>query len=413
MINKTNNVNKIMNHTTMKQFVAIPAAALILLCSCGDSKKDSNANLNDKKAALEKLKGEKDKLDSKITSLETDLAKIDTSAAAQQKAKLVAVQTLATSDFAHYIELQGRIDAENVSYVTPRGAPGQVKAIYVKQGQQVKKGQLLLKLDNAVVQQNVVAARQGLESIKTQLSYAKNIYQRQKNLWDQGIGTEVQLITAKNNVATLENQLQASEENVKAVQEQANTSLVYSDVNGIADQVTVKMGESFGSPGSGVIKIVNNSQLKVTGNIPENYLGSVSKGSPIIIQLPDANKTINANVSFVGASIDVINRGFVVEAKLPADPSLKPNQIALMKIKDYGASNTIVVPLNTLQNDEKGKFVMVATTENGKMIAHKRTVNIGQLNGDSLEVKTGLKAGDVLITEGFGSLYEGQLVTLK
>ncbi|MDB5275911.1 MAG: efflux transporter periplasmic adaptor subunit [Ferruginibacter sp.] len=402
-----------MNHTTMKQFVAIPAAALILLCSCGDSKKDSNANLNDKKAALEKLKGEKDKLDSKITSLETDLAKIDTSAAAQQKAKLVAVQTLATSDFAHYIELQGRIDAENVSYVTPRGAPGQVKAIYVKQGQQVKKGQLLLKLDNAVVQQNVVAARQGLESIKTQLSYAKNIYQRQKNLWDQGIGTEVQLITAKNNVATLENQLQASEENVKAVQEQANTSLVYSDVNGIADQVTVKMGESFGSPGSGVIKIVNNSQLKVTGNIPENYLGSVSKGSPIIIQLPDANKTINANVSFVGASIDVINRGFVVEAKLPADPSLKPNQIALMKIKDYGASNTIVVPLNTLQNDEKGKFVMVATTENGKMIAHKRTVNIGQLNGDSLEVKTGLKAGDVLITEGFGSLYEGQLVTLK
>ncbi|MEO6358007.1 MAG: efflux transporter periplasmic adaptor subunit, partial [Ferruginibacter sp.] len=148
-------------------------------------------------------------------------------------------------------------------------------------------------------------------------------------------------------------------------------------------------------------------------NIPENYLGSVSKGSPIIIQLPDANKTINATVSFVGASIDVINRGFVVEAKLPADQSLKPNQIALMKIKDYGASNTITIPLNTLQNDEKGKFVMVAGTENGKMIAHKRTVNIGQLNGDSLEVKSGLKAGDVLITEGFGSLYEGQLVTLK
>lgn len=402
-----------MNHTTMKKFVVIPTAALIILSSCGDSKKDSNANLNDKKAALEKLKSEKDKLDSKITTLETELTKIDTSAAAQQKAKLVAVQTLATSDFAHYIELQGRIDAENVSFITPRGAPGQVKAIYVKQGQQVKKGQLLLKLDNAVVQQNVVAARQGLESIKTQLSYAKNIYQRQKNLWDQGIGTEVQLITAKNNVATLENQLQASEENVKAVQEQANTSLVYSDVNGIADQVTVKLGESFGSPGSGVIKIVNNSQLKVTGNIPENYLGAVSKGSPIIIQLPDANKTINAAVSFVGASIDVINRGFVVEAKLPADPSLKPNQIALMKIKDYGASNSIVVPLNTLQNDEKGKFVMVATTENGKMIAHKRVVTIGQLNGDSLEVKGGLKAGDVLITEGFGSLYDGQLVTLK
>ena len=102
-----------------------------------------------------------------------------------------------------------------------------------------------------------------------------------------------------------------------------------------------------------------------------------------------------------------------MEAKLPADPSLKPNQIALIKIKDYAAANTISIPLNTLQNDDKGKFVMVASTENGKMIAHKRPVNIGLLNGDVLEIKTGLKAGDVLITEGFGSLYEGQLLTLK
>lgn len=397
----------------MKKYFLACLTGLVLLSSCGDSKKDGNANLNDKKAALEKLKSEKDKLDSKITSLETDIAKIDTSAAAQQKEKLVAVQTIAISDFAHYIELQGRVDAENVSYITPRGAPGQVKAIYVKQGQQVKKGQLLLKLDNAVVQQNAVAAKQGLESIKTQLSYAKNIYQRQKNLWDQGIGTEVQLITAKNNVATLENQLQASEENVKAVQEQANTSLVYSDVNGIADQVTVKLGESFGSVGSGVIKIVNNSILKATGNIPENYLGAVSKGSTVIVQMPDVNKTFTVPVTFVGASIDAINRGFVVEARLPADASLKPNQIALMRIKDYAAANAIAIPLKTLQNDEKGKFVMVASTENGKLIARKRPVTIGPLNGDTIEIKTGLKAGDQLITEGFGSLYDSQLLTLK
>jgi membrane fusion protein (multidrug efflux system) len=359
------------------------------------------------------LKGDKDKIDNKITSLETEISKLDTSAAAAQKTKLVAIQTLTATDFVHYIELQGRVDAENVSYITPRGGPGQVKAIYVKQGDHVKKGQLLLKLDDAVIQQNVVAARQGLESIKTQLAYAKNIYQRQKNLWDQGIGTEVQLITAKNNVATLENQLQASEENVKSVQVQSNTSLVYSDVTGIADMVTVKLGELFGAAGSGVIKIVNNSLLKVTSNIPENYLGTVGKGSAVIVQLPDANKTINTTVSFVGASIDIINRGFVVEAKLPADPALKPNQIALMKIKDYAAANTIVIPLNTLQNDEKGKFVMVASKENGKLVARKRVVNIGLLSGDLLEIKTGLKAGDTLITEGFGSLYEGQLLTLK
>ena len=277
----------------------------------------------------------------------------------------------------------------------------------------VKKGQLLLKLDDAIQQQNLVAARQGLESIKTQLSYAKNIYQRQKNLWDQNIGTEVQLITAKNNVATLENQLLTSQENIKVVLEQVKTAMVYSDVNGIADMVTVRQGEIFGSPGSGVIKIVNNSSLKVVSNIPENYLGTVGKGSAVIVVLPDVNKTINTTVSFVGASIDIINRGFVVEAKLPADALLKPNQIAMMKIKDYAAANSITIPLNTLQNDEKGKFVMIASSENGKLIARKRPVNIGSLNGNLLEIKTGLKVGDALITEGFGSLYEGQLLTIK
>ncbi len=413
MTNKTNNVFKLINHTSMKQYLIISAAALVILSGCGDSKKDGNADLNDKKVALEKLKSDKDKIDGKISSLEKDIAKLDTSAANAPKTKLVAVQTIAVADFMHYIELQGHIEAENVSYITPRGGPGQVKAIYVKQGQQVKKGQLLLRLDDAVIQQNVVAARQGLESIKTQLSYAKNIFQRQKNLWDQGIGTEVQLITAKNNVATLENQLQASQENVKSIQVQSSTAMVYSDVNGVADMMTVKVGELFGAAGSGVIKIVNNSLLKVISNIPENYLGTVHVGSTVVVQMPDIGKTINATVSFVGASIDIINRGFVVEAKLSPDAALKPNQIALLKIKDYAAAGGIAIPLNTLQNDEKGKFVMVASTENGKLIAHKRNVNIGLLSGDLLEVKTGLKAGDVLITEGYGSLYEGQLLTLK
>ena len=413
MTNKINNVYKLITHSIIKQYVIIGAAALVLLSSCADSKKEGNANLNDKKIALEKLKTEKDKLDGKINSLETEIGKLDTSAGAAQKAKLVSVQTLASTNFTHYIEFQGHIDAENISYITPRGGPGQVKAIYVQQGQLIKKGQLLLKLDDAVIQQNVVAARQGLESIKTQLSYAKNIYQRQKNLWDQGIGTEVQLITAKNNVATLENQLKASEENVKSVQVQSNTAMVYSNVNGVADMLTLKVCELFGAAGSGVIKIVNNSLLKVVSNIPENYLGTVSKGSSIIAYMPDAKKTINTTVSFVGASIDIINRGFVVEGKLPNDPVLKPNQIALLKIKDYTSPNAIAIPLNTLQNDEKGKFVLVANSENGKQVARKRSVTIGLLNGDLLEVKTGLKAGDVLITEGFGSLYEGQLLTIQ
>ena len=397
----------------MKNYIIISAIAMVILSACGDSKKEQNAVLNDKKADLEKLKSEKDAVDADITKLEKEINKLDTSAANAPKAKLVALQTIATADFAHYIELQGRVDAENVSFITPRGGPGQVKAIYVKQGDQVKKGQLLLRLDDAIISQNVVAARQGLESIKTQLSFAKDIYQRQKNLWDQGIGTEVQLITAKNNVAGLENQLKANQESIKSVQEQSNTTMVYSNVSGIADQMTVRLGESFGAPGSGVIKIVNNSSLKVVSNIPENYLGTVNKGTAVVVVMPDIKKIINTTVSFVGASIDIINRGFVVEAKLPSDAALKPNQIAMIKIRDYAAANTVAIPLNTLQNDEKGKFVMVASNENGKLTAHKRPVGIGLLNGDMIEIKTGLKAGDVLVTEGFGSLYEGQLLTVN
>jgi membrane fusion protein, multidrug efflux system len=397
----------------MKQYVIPAAAALILLSSCGNSVKDKNAALNDKRAALEKLKTDKAKLDEQIKNNEAELNKLDPANSTAQKPKLVAVQTLAATEFNHYIELQGRVESENISYVTPRGMGGVVKAIYVKQGDAVRKGQLLMKLDDVIARQSVAAAKEQLEGIKSQLAYAKNIYQRQKNLWDQNIGTEVQVITAKNNVTTLENQLKTAEETVKVYQEQANTSNVYAEVSGVADDVSIRVGETFSAQSASMvgIKIVNNSQLKVVGNIPENYLSNVNKGTAVIVSIPDVTKTFNTTVSFVGATINALSRGFVVEAKLPGDAALRPYQIALLKIRDYASASTIAIPVGTLQNDEKGKFVMVATTENNKMVARKRPVNIGFLNGEMLEIKTGLKAGDVLITEGFQSIYDGQVIT--
>ena len=390
--------------------LSLALALLISIASCGGSKKDDNAAINDKKAKLEKLKGQKDKNDAEIAKLQEELSKIDTTNSNPAKIKLVAITPLALQNFSHYIDLQGKVDAENISYISPRNGGGQVKEVLVKQGDHVKKGQLLLRLDDAVLRQSVAASKQQAEGVKTQLAFAKNLYQRQNNLWQQGIGTEVQLITAKTNVTALENQLTLIAENVKTGMEQLNTANVVSDVNGVADIVNIRVGELFvGNTAAGPqIKIVNTSQLKAVSNIPENYVGTVNKGTAVIVELPDAHKTINTTVSFTGASIDLINRGFVVEAKLPVDPALKPNQIALMKIRDYSADNTIAIPLNTLQNDEKGKYVMVAVTENGKLIARKRPVNIGMLSGDILEIKTGLKPGDALVTEGYTGLYEGQ-----
>lgn len=394
----------------MKQYILPSLIAVLFLSACGNSKKEGDAALNDKKAQLEKLKAKSDKNTLEMVKLQEEISKLDTTSSNPAKIKLVAIAPVAQQDFSHYIELQGKIDADNISYISPRGMGGQVKAVLVRQGDRVRKGQLLLRLDDAIQRQQVVAAKQQAGGIQSQLTLARSIYQRQKNLWEQGIGTEVQLLTAQTNVSTLEAQLRQVNEGVKVAQEQMNTASVYSDVSGVADVVNIKVGEIFqGMTAAGPqIKIVNTSNLKVVSNIPENYLGTVQKGTPVVVFLPDANRTINTTVSFTGASIDVINRGFVVEAKLPADPALKPNQLATMKIRDYSAPNSLVIPLNTLQNDEKGKFVMVAVTEKGKLFARKRTVNIGMLNGDQLEIKTGLKAGDQLIVEGFASIYEGQ-----
>jgi RND family efflux transporter MFP subunit len=398
----------------LTQISTILLAATILAACGGPGKKDANAELNDKKARLEKLKADKSKTDEAIEKLQSDIEKLDSNAASRSKARLVAATPVEMKDFKHYIDLQGKIDAQNISYIAPRGMGGQVKAVYVKEGQSVKKGQLLLKLDDAIVNQQVTAARQQLDGIKTQLSFARNLYQRQKNLWDQGIGTEVQLITAKTNVESLENQLKSAQEQVQVAVEQSKTTNVVSDVDGIADIVNIRVGEQFtGMTATGPqIKIVNKKDLKAVTNIPENYLTRVQKGTPVEVEVPDANKKFSSRISLVSQSIESTQRGFVAEARIPSDPSLKPNQTAILRINDYSAPNAVVIPVNTVQTDENGKFVyLLSPLSNGKTIAKKQAVTIGEVYGNDVEIKTGLKTGDQLITEGFQTVYDGQTVT--
>ncbi|MEP7163431.1 MAG: efflux RND transporter periplasmic adaptor subunit [Ferruginibacter sp.] len=401
----------------MKKVTQISIAALLVLSmvSCGNSQKDESAAINDKKAALEKLKASKTKTDEEIRKLQAELEKLDSNTANAAKIKLVSVSPVTTQDFKHFIDLKGQVDAENISYISPRGMGGQVKAIYITEGQLVKKGQLLLKLDDAIVQQQVAAARQQLEGIKTQLAFAKNLYQRQKNLWEQGIGTEVQLITSKTNVESLENQLKSAGEQVQVAVEQSKTSNVYSDVNGVADIVHIKLGETFtGMSATGPqIKIVNTSSLKIVTNVPENYLTRMHKGSPVEITIPDANKKVNSTISLISQSIDPIQRGFIAEAKIPYDATLKPSQSAIVKILDYAAPNAIVIPVNVVQSDETGKYVYVLSkSSNGKTTAHRIVIAMGEVYGENVEIKGGLKVGDQLVTEGFQNLYEGQMITI-
>lgn len=382
-------------------------AAFLVLAACG-SKSNDSAELTAKKKQLEDLKKQQTEIGNNIAKLEAEVLKMDPSSKVE-KSKLVVTAPIVTEKFTHYIDLQGKVDAVNISFITPRGGGGQVRELYIKKGDNVSKGQLILKLDDALVKQSLVAAQQGLQSIKTQLAFAKNLYQKQQNLWAQNIGTEIQLITAKNNVENLENQLKSSEEQIKVTQEQMKFTSVYSDVNGVADDVNVRVGELFAGPGQ--IKVVNTADLKVTTQIPENYANRVGVGTTIQISLPDINRTLEAKIGVAGKIIDPNSRSFYVEAKIPYDKNFRPNQIALVRVQDYQSDNAVTIPINTLQNDEKGRFVMVAATENGKMIARKRVVVAGELYGNKLEVKSGLKAGDVLIVEGHQSLYDGQLIT--
>lgn len=387
----------------------------VILTACSQSTGGDSKELATKKSQLDKLRKEYEAQGESIKKLEAEIALLDTNAVNNANAKLVALSPVKQSDFKHFIELQGLIEAENVSYIAPRGMGGLVKAVYVKQGQQVKKGQLLLKLDDAIMQQQVATAKQQLGGIQTQLNYAREIFKRQQNLWNQGVGTEVQLINARTNVEGLEFQYKAAQEQVKLAQEQASTANVYSDVDGIADIVNIRVGETFvGNSAAGPqIKIVNTSALKAVANVPENYVDRVKAGAKVQIFIPDANKTIESAITVISPSIDLISRGFIAEAKIQRDNTLKANQTIVMKILDYDAPNAITVPVNLLQTDDNGKYILVAEKKDDKLIVKKKSVVIGKAYGENIEIVSGLTAGEQMISQGYQNLYDGQVVVVN
>jgi membrane fusion protein, multidrug efflux system len=366
---------------------------IVLITSCGQT----GDPVAKQKAELQKMKDQQAELVTKIQKAEEALAKVDSSFAKKEKTKLVAYQPVIPGGFTHFIELQGKIDALNIAFVTPRnGTGGQVKEIFVKKGDMVKKGQLLLRLDDALLEQQLATAKQ-------QLDFAKNLYDRRKNLWAQQIGSEVELVTAKNQVDQAQRQ-------VDFVNKQIEQTNVYADISGVADDVNIRLGEFF--TGNNQIRIVNTKDLKAVAQVPENYLSKVKVGSDVKVVIPELNnKTIDTKISVTGKTIDPSNRGFYVEAKLPFESAFYPNQVALIKIQDYTTSKALTIPANSLQNDDKGKYVMVAEKDGNRLIARKKPINIGLIYGDRVEVLSGIQAGDSIITDGYQGLYDEQPIT--
>lgn len=372
------------------------------MASCGGSgAKDKKGALTDKKVKLEKLKSEKIKIESEIQQLQQEISKEEPGGIIAVAPKLVNVTPVTTQLFEHFIDLQGRVDADNISYVTPRGMPAQVKALYIKKGDYVRKGQLLMKLDDAVQLQQ-------LEQLKSQLAYAEDIYKRTKNLWDQGIGTEVQLKSAENSVKSIKDQMNT----LNASWQMTN---VRAQVNGYVEQLNLRVGETFSGYAGNTpqVMIVNNATLKVVTDVPENYLAKIKKGTPVKITLPDVGLVFNSTISLISQTIGLNSRAVTTEAKIPYNTNVHINQVAMVSLKDYINPKAIVIPLTVLQSDEGGKYVFVLADENGKKIARKKRVIVGEIYGDQIEVKSGLIEGDQLVTQGYQGLYEGQAIVTE
>jgi membrane fusion protein (multidrug efflux system) len=308
----------------------------------------------------------------------------------------VSVMDISTQVFRHYVQVQASVYGQDNINVSPE-MPGDVKSLLVTEGDKVSKGQVLAILDDAVLQQNI-------QELETSLELTKTLYEKQKSLWDQKIGTEVQYLSAKSNYESLQKRL-------SALQQQDDMSKIKSPIDGTVDAVNLKIGESV-APGMPCIQVVNIEQLKVKGNVDESFISDIHTGDSLRISFPDLHKDVLSTATYVSRAIDNVNRTFTVEVSLPQNADYHPNMIATMNIIDYVNRSAIVVPINVVQSDPTGSFVFVVDNAGGTMTARKQLVTLGKVYNGNAEILSGVKAGDKIITVGYDDLNNGDAIAL-
>jgi membrane fusion protein, multidrug efflux system len=374
---------RIKKQSNMKNTL-IYLSLVTLIVSCGAP---------DKKAALEKLKKQKSEIETKITSLEEEIKKAGGDTVKEKTIEVIA-QPIVPQTFKTYIEVQGRIDAdENVALSTQM--PGTITQINVKVGDEVTKGQILAETDARALQQ-------GMSDLQTSLDLATQVYQKQKSLWDQKIGTEMQYLQAKTNKESLEKKM-------GSIQEQVRMSKIISPINGTVDAVNIKLGQLV-APGIPAINVVNFSNLKVKADIAESYAARVKKGNEVIVYFPDMNDSVTAKINYAARAINTLNRTFGVEILLDGGKDYHPNMVAKLKINDYQSPTpSIVIPVKFIQRGTAENYVYVVI---GNKTA-KKVIKTGREYNGMAEVTEGLAAGDLLITAGYDLVNDGEAVTLK
>lgn len=349
----------------------------------------------DKKTELEKLKAQQEQLNIQIAKLEAEIN--PDGANAEMKAITVKVTPSVECVFNHYIQVQGTVDGDQNIAVSPQMA-GIVTAVYVTEGSPVKKGQVMVELDDQVM-------KQSLEEINTQLDLATSIFEKQSVLWAKNIGSEIQYLQVKNNKESLEKR-------VDTMKEQLKLAKIISPINGTVESVPLRVGQ-MASPGmpTSTIRVINMNVAKISAEVAESYALRIKDGNACLVNFPDLGKDIETSLNFTSRFIDPTNRTFKVECKiLSKEVELRANMIAYIKIKDYTNEKAFCIPVNYIQGNQDGKFIYIAKQNGNQWIAEKRNIKTGMDYNGVVEVLEGLTAGENIITAGFQNLNPGEIV---
>ncbi|PTX64138.1 RND family efflux transporter MFP subunit [Kordia periserrulae] len=386
----------------MKKIKFLLLPVVLMLAACGGGKeKDIDTLIEEKnvEAITEKkeaLTAEKDALDAQIKKLSDALEEINPT----KKKTFITVFSAKDSVFNHYLELQGSVDTKKNIVITPE-YNGILKQVFVKEGQQVSKGQILARIDDGGLGQQVA-------QLQIQADLAKTTYERQKRLWDQKIGSEIQFLQAKS-------AYEAQQKAVDQLKTQLAKTAVKAPFSGVIDDVITEQGSVVAAGQSPLIRIVNLRDMYIEAVIPEKYITSVTEGKDVEVYFPVLGKEIPAKIRQAADFIDPNNRTFKVEIAVPnKDGNIKPNLTAKLKINDYTNPKAILIPQSVISENADGEqYVFVADSIQGKTAKAKiRKIVTGKTQGDYIEVIDGLLNGDAVINAGARTVNNGQEVTI-
>ena len=384
----------------MKKISVICLIGLIIL-SCGNSEERTSGNLQamDLQELHERrseLANQQQEIRKELDELNKLIDQVDPS----RSGALVNKHPVQDTIFKHYSEVAGDVATDQNIIIFPETS-GILTEVRVKEGQQVTKGQVLARVEDGGLSNE-------LSRLQTQAQLAKTTFERQQRLWDQNIGSEIQFLEAKSNY-------EAAQQSVQQVQTQLNRSSIRAPFTGTIDQVFVEQGEVV-SPGQNqLFRLVSLENMYIEANIPEIYLGAVSQGTEVLVRISSTGKEFSGTVERVGNTINPSNRTFRAEIVIPNDDGMvKPNQIAIVRFNDYTNQDAIVVPEMTIQQDAEGNQLVYVweTVDENTGIARQTPVQTGMRYQGKIEIIEGLRAGQEIITEGSRNLREGQQVQL-